>query len=67
MKLSLISEIQLKYPDTNMNRTSTTQVYGVGSINDLYHHHYKTRRWKKLKNQNLPIRPNRTTNNTRIT
>jgi len=37
MKLRMISEIQHKFPSTNMDRTNVTGVYGVASINDYFH------------------------------
>jgi hypothetical protein len=61
MKLSMINEIQLKYCDTNMNRTSTTQVYGVSSINDLYHYHYKTRKLSGVRVKKPPIKTPKST------
>lgn len=56
MKLSLISEVQFKNSDTNMSRVSTTMVYGVGSVNDLYHFHYGTRKLKGTR-KNAKKRP----------
>lgn len=43
MKLRMISEVQYKTPSTNMDRTNCLRQLSVGSINDLYHHHFKTR------------------------
>jgi hypothetical protein len=37
MKLSMISEMQRKWPTTNMDRTNVTGSYGVASVNDYCH------------------------------
>jgi hypothetical protein len=37
MKLSLISEIQYKYADTNNERNNTGRQYQVVSVNDTIH------------------------------
>lgn len=37
MKLKIISELQIKDPDTFNRRASSTGNLSVGSINDLYH------------------------------
>lgn len=47
MKLRLISEIQLKSPDTNIERSNVGGSLKVNSVNDLYHK--KTRKKKKSK------------------
>lgn len=37
MKLRLIAEVQRKWPTTNMDRTNSSGVYAVASLNDYYH------------------------------
>ncbi len=37
MKLSMISEMQRKWPTTNMDRTNVTGAYAVASMNDFCH------------------------------
>ena len=43
MKLKMILEVQFKTPSTNMDRTNCLRQLSAGSINDLYHHVFKTR------------------------
>jgi len=46
MKLRMITEVQYKTPSTNMDRTNCIRQLAAGSVNDLYHHHFKTRVFK---------------------
>ncbi len=54
MKLRLISEIQRKFPSTNMNRSNVTGALAVGSINDYMHlvHGEKTESADKSEDKN---------------
>lgn len=49
MKLKLISEIQTKSPDTNLERSNVSGSLKVNSVNDLYHRKNNRKRKKKLK------------------
>lgn len=37
MRLRLISEIQRKWPTTNMDRSNSVRAYAASSMNDYYH------------------------------
>lgn len=54
MRLKTISEIQYKFVTTNMNRANVTGVYGVGSVNDLYHKQPSHKHSRRKKRQQKP-------------
>jgi len=53
MKLRVLSEIQLKEPSTNMDRSNSTGVRAQGSVNDLLH---KPQVAPKQKNKKQPLK-----------
>lgn len=56
MKLRVLSEIQLKEPSTNMDRSNSTGVRAQGSVNDLLHKpQVASKKNKKQPSKNEPI------------